>query len=113
MRNPHCSRYDLCLTLAAQMNADGFNCEHCRYRRSYFRQKSDLIGSYMLAAAVFRPEIYKKYRGWKQGNTRLGIKRATRKRSNNADQLGVVTQSDIDELEEIYRIFKPDKWVYS
>ena len=63
----------------------------------------------MLAAAVFRPEIYKKYRGWKQGNTRLGIKRATRKRSNSADLQERVTMEDIDRLEnEVYRIYKHD-----
>jgi len=81
----------------------------CRYAGSYHRQEADLIGCYMLAAAVFRPEIYKKYRGWKQGNTRLGIKSATRKRSNSKDSQERVTMEDIDRLEnEVYRIYKHD-----
>jgi hypothetical protein len=51
---------------------------------SYHRQASDLIGCYMLAAAIFEPKLYKKYRGWKQGSTCLGIKCANKKPAVNA-----------------------------
>ena len=108
MRNALCHKYGDYLTLAAHFR-DDFDCEHCRHRRSYHRQTSDLIGCYMLAAAVFQPELYKKYRGWKQGSTCLEIKSATRKRRNKADLPERVTMEDINALEnEVFRIYKID-----
>jgi hypothetical protein len=104
MRNPLCSRYDLCLSLAAHL-ASEFDCGHCRHANSRHRQPSEDYFSYLLlAVAVFHPKIYRQYI-----SNRLTVKSATRKRSNKADSQERVTMKDIDRLEnEVYRIYKHD-----
>ena len=61
MRNVFCPEYGRCLDQVIKENKTGFSCDRCG-SRGVKTFKSDLIGEVLLLMAIFRPEIYDKFR---------------------------------------------------
>ena len=76
----------------------------------YHRQPSGFLPIWLLISAIFYPAEYRKLaRVDVRGNACTVINKTKRKRNDSRDSQEVVTQADIDRLEnEIFRIYKID-----
>jgi hypothetical protein len=66
MRNFDCPSYDACLSRAAMANSPGFDCAACPHVKARApREEFDIISYHLLLRAIFRPDLYARYRGAK------------------------------------------------
>jgi len=61
MRNPFCKKYDICLDCAAKQDFK-FDCSECARMMTNSVEVLDLKGCHLLLWAIFKPELYKKFR---------------------------------------------------
>ena len=61
-RNLYCPYYDDCLSLAIKGNWLGFSCTECSQKNTVSDEPEDMVGVIALLAAIFYPEVYRRYR---------------------------------------------------
>ncbi len=63
-RNIFCPNYSHCLDKAAKQNAPSWECDRCEHRnaRDGIINETEFTEFFLLLWAVFRPELYHKYR---------------------------------------------------
>jgi len=61
MRNPFCKKYDICLEYAAKQDFK-FDCSECTRMMTNSVEVHDLKGCHLLLWALFKPDLYRKFR---------------------------------------------------
>jgi len=68
-RNTSCPQYAKCLSHYAHQNAlpDAFDCSQCEHLHDHQPiDPTDYIGSLVLICALFKPELYREFQGWRR-----------------------------------------------